>query len=94
MTDNLALGSQSGARQMGWRVPETISIIGFDDIEESATAFPTLTTVRQPVNDMARASFDLLMRCIDNELMDDYHFPVTVEPKLIVRNSCSPPITT
>jgi DNA-binding LacI/PurR family transcriptional regulator len=94
MTDNLALGSQSGARQMGWRVPETISIIGFDDIAESATAFPTLTTVRQPVNDMAMASFDLLMRCIDNKTIEDYQLPVTVEPKLIVRNSCSPPITT
>lgn len=92
MSDLLALGSMSGARQMDWRVPGTISIIGFDDIKESAAAFPCLTTIRQPVRDMAIKSFDLLMESIDGTLMEDFPLPIIVEPKLIVRNSCSPPL--
>lgn len=91
MSDNIALGSQNGARQLGWRVPEAISIIGFDDIGAS-TAYPALTSIRQPVNDMAKEAFRLLMSCINNEPFDDIQLPVMIEPMLLIRNSCSPPI--
>lgn len=93
MSDNIALGSQNGARQLGWRVPETISIIGFDDIGAS-TAYPALTSVRQPVNDMAKEAFQLLINIIDNQPLNETPLPVVIEPMLMVRNSCSPPIAT
>lgn len=89
--DLLALGAVSGALQIGWRVPESISIIGFDDIEESAYSYPPLTTVRQPVGEMAQAAMDLLMKQITGPKSEDAPKRVLIKPSLKVRRSCSPP---
>ncbi len=91
-SDLLAIGAISGAWQMGWRVPETVSIIGYDDTEEAVSSFPELTTIRQPVGDIAREAFKLLMRLIEDELPEDWQLQIKVPPRLIVRRSCAPPI--
>lgn len=90
--DLLALGAVSGALQMGWRVPEAVSIIGFDDVEESASAYPPLTTVRQPVNEIAQAAMDLLMERIQNPAAESEPKQLLVPPTLRIRRSCSPPV--
>jgi LacI family transcriptional regulator, repressor for deo operon, udp, cdd, tsx, nupC, and nupG len=90
--DLLALGAISGAAQIGWRVPEAVSIISFDDIEESNTSFPALTTLRQPVGDMANAAIDLLIELMDGHMPDREHCLI-VPPHLIVRRSCAPPFS-
>lgn len=92
MSDLLALGALSSAWRMGWRVPETISILGFDDVEEAATTFPALSTIRQPVRDMATQALQLLIKLIDGSALDDVDLPIIIKPKLMARRSCSPPL--
>lgn len=54
--DQMALGVMARARQLGYSVPEDLAVAGFDDSSESRTCFPPLTTVRQPIEDIARAA--------------------------------------
>ena len=92
-SDLQALGAVSGAWQMGWRVPEAISIMGFDDVEEATDTFPALTTIRQPVGEMARQAMSLLTSLIEDPSRADQMSGVIVEPRLMVRRSCSPSYT-
>lgn len=91
-TDLLAVGAISGAWSAGWRVPGGVSIIGFDDIEEGASTFPPLTTVRQPVRDMASAALNQLAALINNEELISESSHVLIAPTLTVRGSCAPPV--
>lgn len=58
--DNMALGVLTLAHRMNLRVPEDLSVVGFDDTPASRTSWPPLTTVRQPLEDMGRAVIDAL----------------------------------
>jgi DNA-binding LacI/PurR family transcriptional regulator len=65
--DMMALGCIDGARyDLGLRVPQDISVVGFDGIEPAKWASYALTTIRQPVRQMATAAVDLLAECITN----------------------------
>ena len=66
-SDLMALGAMDGARyDLGLSVPGDISIVGFDDLPESAWPSYRLTTIRQPVEEMAVAALDLLIERIGN----------------------------
>jgi DNA-binding LacI/PurR family transcriptional regulator len=52
-------------QEAGWRVPEVMSVVGFDDIPLAAYTSPPLTTVRQPVTELARAAATLLLDSIE-----------------------------
>ena len=58
--DDMALGVLTLAHRIGLRVPEDLSVVGFDDTPASLTSWPPLTTVRQPLEDMGRAVIDAL----------------------------------
>ena len=89
-TDLAAYGATNGALRMGLRVPEDISILGFDDIEGSAEAYPPLTTIRQPVGEMAVNAVRLLMKFIEGTTLQETDSTrILVEPRLIIRQSCS-----
>ncbi|GHO70006.1 LacI family transcriptional regulator [Ktedonobacter sp. SOSP1-52] len=90
-SDLLALGAMSGAWQVGRTVPEDLSILGFDDIEEAAEGFPSLTTVRQPVEMMADHATRLIHRLIEGGLPKEDTCRVIVQPELILRQSCAAP---
>jgi len=90
-TDLAALGAISGAQRLGRRVPDDISIVGFDDIEGAADSFPALTTIRQPVGEMAAAAVGLLMGFIDGTQTAEAEHRVLVAPRLMVRQSCAMP---
>ncbi|GLL16266.1 DNA-binding transcriptional regulator CytR [Pseudonocardia halophobica] len=64
MNDLMAIGAMEYCREVGLRIPEDVSVVGFDDLPVSALLTPRLTTVRQPAHDMgfraASALFDLL----------------------------------
>jgi LacI family gluconate utilization system Gnt-I transcriptional repressor len=62
--DNLALGAMFEAQRLGLKVPDDISIIGFNDLEFSATAFPGLTSVATPRYDIGRRSGEILLEII------------------------------
>ena len=70
----------------GRRVPEDISVIGFDDIQSAAFHRPRLTTVRQPLKSMGETATRILVSQLAGK-DDDFKPLVTLEPSLIVRES-------
>src|SRR3954470_13557072 len=86
--DQMALGVLRRLNESGRRVPEEISIVGFDDIPEAAYFTPPLTTVRQDFNAMGRLSLHVLLEQIEGGVVPSA--PTTVAPELIVRASTAP----
>jgi LacI family transcriptional regulator len=89
--DVSALGAMTELRKAGHKVPEDISVIGFDDIEFASIAYPPLTTVRQPLQEMGATAAELLIRMLGN---DKSVQNVCVRPELVVRSSTCPPSLT
>lgn len=87
--DNMAVGVMQAARQRGLRVPEDISIVGFDDTEGSLIVTPALTTVRQPLEEMGRVGVSLLLRLLAGQRLEALR--VDLATRLIVRDSTAPP---
>ncbi|GAB4085819.1 LacI family DNA-binding transcriptional regulator [Myceligenerans cantabricum] len=90
--DLMADGVSTVLQYAGRRVPEDVAVVGFDDSSAAAQAHPPLTTVRQPVEDMAETMADLLLRGLDareNGGSDDAGpgEVVTFAPELVVRDS-------
>jgi len=83
--DNNAIGALRIARERGIRVPEDLSVVGFDDSEMSAIVTPALTTVRQPLAEMGRMAVSLLMRILDGQRLEALH--IELKTRLIVRQS-------
>lgn len=67
------------------RVPQDISVIGFDDIPGASFHTPGLTTVRQPLNRMGEVAAQSLLERIENQ--KEYTSEIAIEPELIVRES-------
>ncbi|MDI5965951.1 LacI family DNA-binding transcriptional regulator [Streptomyces sp. SL13] len=87
-SDVLALGVVRGVRRRGLRVPEDVSVVGYDDSAFMNCADPPLTTVRQPIEAMGRAAVQLLTTRIAGKPVstDELLF----EPELVVRASTAP----
>ena len=79
----MALGVLTLAHRIGLRVPEDLSVTGFDDTSASLTSWPPLTTVRQPLEEMGRTVIDALAQ----DARDTPEFRFT----LIERGSSGPP---
>ncbi len=91
--DVSAIGAIRALQEAGRRVPEDVSVLGFDDIYSAAFHNPALTTIRQPLFEMGSlAAKTLLERVAKNQPDDNAKIPetLTVEPKLIVRQSTAP----
>jgi LacI family transcriptional regulator len=86
-SDLMALGAMEAARQQGLRVPDDVSIVGFDDIPAAARALPALTTVKQPLQDMGRRAVDLLLGQIMGQKLEALEVELPTE--LIIRASCA-----
>lgn len=81
--DLIAKGVIDECTKRGFRVPEDVSVVGFDDISIAATFDPPLTTIRQERNELGRCAYDIL-----NSLI--HHIPISktlLRPKLIVPES-------
>jgi LacI family transcriptional regulator len=87
--DVSAFGAIDAIRNRGLRIPEDISVIGFDDIPQAQYSFPKLTTVRQPLEQMGRIGTQMLLRRIANPNLPVERLKVSTE--LIIRESCQPP---
>jgi DNA-binding LacI/PurR family transcriptional regulator len=87
--DHLALGLLRALHERGRRVPEDVSVVGFDDVPEAAYYVPPLTTIRPDFDAVARASLELLLRQIDAEESVDERR--TVVPTLVQRASVASP---
>ncbi|HZS24409.1 MAG TPA: LacI family DNA-binding transcriptional regulator [Gaiellaceae bacterium] len=87
--DNIAIGTMQAAHDRGLRVPDDLSVVGFDDVEAAAIVTPSLTTVRQPLAEMGRMAVSLLERLLENQTIEALH--VELRTQLIVRDSTAPP---
>jgi LacI family transcriptional regulator len=86
--DKAAVGALKAAHEHDLRVPEDLSIAGFDDIDLARATQPMLTTVRQPLQEMGRMAVTLLMRLIDRHRLDALH--VELATQLVPRESTGP----
>ncbi len=87
--DQLAIGAMQAAFARNLRVPDDLSIVGFDDTAEAELVTPALTTLRQPLAEMGRMGVSLLTRLLDSRQLEALH--VELETQLIVRRSTGPP---
>jgi LacI family transcriptional regulator len=87
--DNAAISVLHAARARGLRVPEDLSVVGFDDAEQAAIVTPALTTVRQPLEELGRMAVSLLLRVLENQRHDALR--IELATKLVVRESTAPP---
>jgi len=89
-SDVLAIRAMSIAWQLGFHLPDQLSIIGFDDIEQAAESVPALTTIRQPVALMVQQAVSMLRELVAGSPTHAQEYRRIVQPELIVRASCSP----
>jgi DNA-binding LacI/PurR family transcriptional regulator len=87
--DASAIGAIRAILDAGLRVPEDISVVGFDDIQNAAYSNPRLTTVRQPTREMGQIAARVLLGRINDPQQSEDSF-VVVDPELIVRDSTGP----
>ena len=85
----MALGLLRALNEAGRRIPDDISIVGFDDIPEAEYFTPPLTTVRQNFNEMGRRSLLLLLERIESG--ERHPVREIVAPELVVRASTARP---
>jgi DNA-binding LacI/PurR family transcriptional regulator len=85
--DLSAIGALRALRDSGLRVPEDVSVVGFDDINSAAFQIPSLTTVRQPLDKMGVLAGEILLQRIQG---GPNPVEVTVDPELIIRESTMP----
>ncbi|MFM9608902.1 LacI family transcriptional regulator [Streptomyces sp. V2] len=88
-SDHMALGVYEALAEHGLSVPDDISVVGFDDLPESRWASPGLTTVRQPLGEMAATALRLLVRMMDGERPEGTRTELST--RLVVRASTAPP---
>jgi LacI family transcriptional regulator len=86
--DNTAIGALNAARKRGLRVPDDLSIVGFDDTFQATIVTPNLTTVRQPLAELGRMGVSLLTRLIDGQRLDALR--IELSTTLVVRDSTAP----
>ena len=89
--DSVAIGALNAARAMGIRVPDQVSVVGFDDLPMAAWEVFQLTTVHQPMEDMARTAVRLLVERIEGKVGADEVRRVVFEPQLVIRQTLAPP---
>jgi LacI family transcriptional regulator len=88
-SDQIAFGVLEAARLRGLRVPEDLSVVGFDDTYAAASSSPPLTTVHQPLYEMGQLAVQTLLRLCAGEAVASHH--VELATRLEVRASSAPP---
>jgi LacI family transcriptional regulator len=87
LNDEMASGAYLAAREAGLRIPEDVSVVGFDDSSIASRLWPLMTSVRLPLRDMGRMAGEML---VPNPLRDRDADAHEVQPQLIVRASSGP----
>ncbi len=89
MSDAMAIGAMRAAREQGLRIPDDLSVVGFDDIDLAAHVDPPLTTVHQPIRQKGADAVRLLLAEVEQrEAYQPEH--LRLETRLIVRASTGP----
>jgi LacI family transcriptional regulator len=86
--DMSAIGIYQAAQEMGVRIPQDLSVVGFDNIRESAFLNPPLTTVDQFIADMGTIAVEMVVKLVKGETLErNLH---EIPTQLVVRDSCRP----
>lgn len=85
--DHMAMGALTAAHEKKLAIPEDISICGFNDSDMTRYAWPPLTTLRQPIKQVARLAAEVLLKCIRDE---DLEMKYLLQSELIRRASTGP----
>jgi LacI family transcriptional regulator len=89
MSDAMAVGAMRAAREEGLRIPDDLSVVGFDDIDLAAHVDPPLTTVHQPIRQKGADAVRLLLAEVEQrEANRPEH--VRLDTRLIIRSSTGP----
>ncbi|MCE5171381.1 LacI family transcriptional regulator [Paenibacillus profundus] len=87
--DFTAIGAINALRQAGCRIPDDVSVIGYDDQSLASELRPRLTTIRQPAVQMGKMAVDVLMKQING--VNKRSTTLKLNPEIIVRESTAPP---
>ncbi|MGN9787669.1 LacI family DNA-binding transcriptional regulator [Nonomuraea sp. ZG12] len=87
--DGQAIGAYHAAHRLGLRIPDDLSVVGFDDMPSGRWAIPPLTTIRQPFTEMAAAATSMLLKLAQGEPQPQSRVELATE--LVVRESTAPP---
>ncbi len=85
--DEMALGLMSELKKNDIKIPEDISIVGFDDIDFSATSFPSLTTIRQDAETIGYKATEILFKRMNNQKIKKPSAPIDIPHRLIERET-------
>jgi LacI family transcriptional regulator len=88
--DVSAIGAIRALHEAGLRVPQDVSVLGFDDIYSAAFHTPALSTVRQPLSEMGTLAAQTLLEKIRTPAVDRWDRERSVEPELVIRESTGP----
>ncbi len=84
--DMSAMGVYQAAEELGVRIPDDLSVVGFDNLREAAFIRPALTTVDQSVAEMGYLAADMIVKLINGETLE--YDPQKFPTKLVIRESC------
>jgi len=87
--DISAVGVMRAFQEAGLRIPEDVSVVGFDDVSIASFSIPALTTIRQPLQKMGRIAAQTVIDRIEDR--EAFVPEILVEPELVVRRSTAPP---
>lgn len=88
-SDSIALGVLAEARRQGMRIPEDLSLVGFDGTYQAEESVPPLTSVAQPLQEMGRAALRFVLRQMRGDVLDSRR--VELATRLDIRESTAPP---
>ncbi len=87
--DVMAMGVMDAVRNRGLRVPQDISVVGFDDIPQASLVRPALTTINQPLEKMGRVATQVLLSMLETPEKETTR--IELPTQLVVRDSCGKP---
>jgi LacI family transcriptional regulator len=87
--DSIAIGVMNALLEAGIQVPQTISVIGYDDQAIASKLHPLLTTIRQPAEKIGQSAVDLLMKWVDSKTARSV--TIKLEPELVIRETTGKP---
>lgn len=88
-SDSIAMGVLAEARRQGIRIPEDMSLVGFDGTHQAEESVPPLTSVSQPLQEMGRAALRFVLRQARGDVLDSRR--VELATRLVIRESTAPP---
>lgn len=88
ISDTIALGAITAAKELGLQVPKDLTVVGFDDVDDTTKFHPYITTVAQPCYELGEESFKILYDCINDT--KDMNKEVILSHKFVVRESSAP----